>query len=740
MKIVLCISSIWGGGAERVMSVLANHWAECGAAVMLVTFERSTRDYALDSRIERISLELNEVSTSLVDAVSNNWRRFFALRRVLRAARPSAVISFEDRMNCLVLLAAMGSGIRCIVSERTDPRRHRIDPIWAALRRLAYPLADALVLQTEALRGWGAQVSLDRSCVHVISNPLRFIRCSARSRPEPVCRTVVAMGRLIPAKGFDALLRAFAQVAGELPDWKIVIAGEGPERANLMALAESLGILRRLTLTDWVDEPADLLATADIFALPSRYEGFPNMLLEAMACGVAVIATASAGACEIVTDGVDGLLVPVDSPSELAQALRRLATDGVLRRRLGQRALAVSERYKVDAVIRKWDELITPPPRIIFLARDLDIGGAQRQMIDLAAGLHRSGWKVAIATFYAGGALEPDLGGTGVPLICLHKRGRWDVIGFLWRLMRLFRNERPQIAHGLLGVPNVLLAVLKPLLGYPRVVWGIAASDMDLNQYGWLMRLEFRVSILLSKCADLMISNSRAGLDYHAAHGYPRERIVVIPNGVDVERFRPDSEARGRLRAEWGVTPDKPLIGIVGRLDPMKDHPNFLRAAADVANARPEARFVCIGDGPPAHRLALQELASQLGLGGRLLWAGARHDIEAVYNALDVTVSSSISEGLPNAVVEAMASGVPCVVTDVGDSADVVDGLGWVCPSQDSAALAKAILQALDSLPRDAGLIRERIRAHFSADVRLERTAGELARLLEPGKAWLERA
>jgi len=383
-----------------------------------------------------------------------------------------------------------------------------------------------------------------------------------------------------------------------------------------------------------------------------------------------------------------------------------------------------------------------PParPSIIFLARDLDIGGAQRQMIDLAAGLHRLGWKVTVASFYAGGALERELAGTGVPLICLNKAGRWDIVGFVWRLVRLFRSEKPHIAYGLLGVPNILLALLNPVLGAPRVVWGIAASDMDLSQYDWCMRLEFRLSIPLAKCADLIISNSRAGFAYHVAQGYPRERFVVIPNGIDVERFRPDPEARSRLRAEWGVLPEEKLVGLVGRLDPMKDHGNFLQAAAEVGSARTAARFVCIGDGPAAYSARLRALATELGLGGRLLWTGTRDDIAAVYNALDLKVSSSISEGLPNAVAEAMATGVPCVVTDVGDCAEVVDGLGWVCPPADSAALSAAILRGLDSLPCDSTAIRQRIRTHYSTSVRLERAAGEIARLIDPGKACPEHA
>jgi glycosyltransferase involved in cell wall biosynthesis len=765
MKIVLCISSICGGGAERAMSLLANHWAGRGDDVVLVTFQRSPRDYPLDPRVERVCLEMSDVSRGFLDATSNNWRRLRALRTVLRASNASVAVSFEDRMNSLVLLAATGTGIRCVVSERTDPRRHAIGRVWGALRRVTYPFTDALVVQTEAVRGWGAGIVLDRSRVHAIPNPVRCMRAFRRSDSGAAYRTVVAVGRLIPAKGFDLLLRAFASIADKSPDWRVVIAGEGPERAKLLALADSLGIAGRVTLTGWLEEPGYLLTSAGVYVLPSRYEGFPNALLEAMACGVPVIATACTGASEIVTDGVDGVLVPVDSHVELARALRRLMQDDGLRARLAQCAQAVSERYKMDAVSRRWDEIMaapaerpraglshTPrkatngpttvdaaPPSIVFLTRDLDIGGAQRQMVDLAAGLQRCGWKVKVASFYAGGALEGELAGAGVPLICLNKSGRWDMAGFLWRLLRLLRRERPDIAHGLLGVPNILLSLLKPVLGDTRVVWGIAASNMDLSQYDWLMRLEFRVSIALSRCADLMISNSRAGLDYHAARGYPPERIIVIPNGVDVQRFRPDAEARRRLRSEWGVAPDEKLVGVVGRLDPMKDHRNFLRAAARVAAVRPAARFVCIGDGPSAFRLELEALARQLGLDRCLLWAGTREDICDVYNAFDVKVSSSISEGLSNAVAEAMATGVPCVVTDVGDSAEVVDGLGWVCPPDDSAALSTAILHALESLPCDGTRIRQRICANYSAQARLDRTAGELARVMEAGKACLGR-
>ena len=382
-----------------------------------------------------------------------------------------------------------------------------------------------------------------------------------------------------------------------------------------------------------------------------------------------------------------------------------------------------------------------PPgaPSILFLARDLEIGGAQRQLIELAAGLRERGWDVLVATFYAGGALEGELERTGVRTVCLRKNGRWEIVSFLVRLAGLIRRERPRFAYGLLGMPNILLALLRPFSRGTRIVWGIAASDMDLSQYDAFMRTEFRLSVMFSRCADLMISNSRAGLAYHVSQGYPRERMTVVPNGIDVERFRPDEAGRRRVRAEWGVAPGETLIGLIGRLDPMKDHANFLRAAAQVAAERPATRFVCVGDGTAAYRNRLESLARELCLGERLIWAGTRSDIAQTYNALDLKVCSSVSEGLPNAVAEAMATGVPCVVTDVGDCAELLGGLGWVCPPRDSAALAEAMARAVDALPCDAARIRQRICKNYSVKVQVDRTIAELSQLMESETACPER-
>jgi glycosyltransferase involved in cell wall biosynthesis len=216
-------------------------------------------------------------------------------------------------------------------------------------------------------------------------------------------------------------------------------------------------------------------------------------------------------------------------------------------------------------------------------------------------------------------------------------------------------------------------------------------------------------------------------LDHAVANGFPKNRMVVIPNGIDTERFCPEPEARQRVRAEWGVAEDEKLIGLVGRLDPMKDHPTFLRAASLLSQERDDVHFVCVGDGPAGYRRELHVLTENLGLVQHLTWAGVREDMSAVYNALDiVTSSSAYGEGFSNVVGEAMACGVPCVATDVGDSAWIVGDQRLVVPPSNPEALAARWQDVIDKASEaqsSIGLnLRERVVHNFSLDHMIERT------------------
>ena len=367
--------------------------------------------------------------------------------------------------------------------------------------------------------------------------------------------------------------------------------------------------------------------------------------------------------------------------------------------------------------------------KLTFLVRSLDFGGAQRQLIALAKALDKSRFEVSVLTFYSGQPLEKELDGAGVRVISLDKRGRWDLLPFLCRLIREARLLRPDIVHGYLDIPNVLALFLRPFV-HARVVWGVRASEIELRDYDWLFRLAARLERFLARFPDLIIVNSVAAREHLIARGFPSRKVVMISNGIDTEMFKPDQEARARLRSEWGIADATPLIGTVGRIDPVKDLSVFLQAAAILSREINDVRFACVGTGPAPYVQQLKSLARDLGLADRVIWPEARLDVSTVYNALDVLISSSRGESFPNAVAEAMSCGTPCVVTDVGDSALLVGDCGIVVPSQDPAALAAGNIRSLTLDRTDAGTKgRTRIIENFSVQQLANRTAETLATL-----------
>lgn len=373
--------------------------------------------------------------------------------------------------------------------------------------------------------------------------------------------------------------------------------------------------------------------------------------------------------------------------------------------------------------------------KVLFLARSLDYGGAERQLAALARGLRGAGHSVTVALFYGGGPLEGELREGGVAVRSLGKSGRWDLVGFLPKLAQVVRAERPDIVHGYLVEPNILTLLLKPLGPGIKAVWGVRASGRDLRRYERFIRLAFRLECSLSRYADLIIANSHAGRADHVACGFPAGKTVVVPNGIDTEQFHPDSEARRRVRAELGIDEDEKVVGLVARLDPMKDHPTFLRAAALLVRERTDVRFLCAGSGPAEYRQQLRSLADGLGLSDRVIWSPVRPDVAAVYSSLDVLASSSCwGEGFSNVIGEGMACGLPCVATDVGDSALIVGDTGVVVPPGDPESLAGGIRGLLDEGPAQraerAAAARARVTSEFSVERLVQRTEKLLLKLL----------
>jgi glycosyltransferase involved in cell wall biosynthesis len=324
--------------------------------------------------------------------------------------------------------------------------------------------------------------------------------------------------------------------------------------------------------------------------------------------------------------------------------------------------------------------------KVILFTRSLNAGGTERQMVLLARGLAARGHAVVVALLYGGGALEASLAGSAVRIVAMGKAGRWDVLGPLMRLRRLFVAEKADAVYAFLPMQTVLASLLAP----GRVVFGLRAGGMDLARYDRLSALSYRAEVFLARRAAAIVANARAIRVQAGLQGIDPNRVAVIANGIDTDAFQPDPAGRAKLRQEWRVPDATPLIGMVARIDPMKDHGNFLRAAAAFLASCPTARFVCVGDGDAAYRRELVRQADALELGGTVIWAGERHDLAAVYSALDIaTLSSAFGEGFANVIGEAMACGTPVVATDVGDAAAIVGDLGVVVRAGDPSALAE---------------------------------------------------
>jgi glycosyltransferase involved in cell wall biosynthesis len=356
IHLCLVIQSLGPGGAEKVISVLANTWAEKGWPVTLLTLDNGMEPsfFPLNPAIKNVALGLPAGESSGLKAIWRNLRRVLLLRRALKRIAAEAVISFIDRTNVAALLAGAGLGLPVLVAERTDPAMLHSGKLWNFLCRLTYPLAARVVVQSPEAADYYSHYL--RRTPAIIPNPVLY--------PEPVTTdsfrlkrpSVVAIGRFTREKGFDLLLGAFARIAARHPDWVLTILGDGPLRLKLEEQCHVLDLKDRVVMPGVIASVSAVLQQADLFVLP-RFEGFPNALCEAMACGVAVIATdCPSGPRQIVRNNVDGLLVPSEDVKAMAEAMDGLMLNETERNRLGQRAMDVAERFSVPKVVDMWED------------------------------------------------------------------------------------------------------------------------------------------------------------------------------------------------------------------------------------------------------------------------------------------------------------------------------------------------------------------------------------------------
>ncbi|WP_147819751.1 glycosyltransferase family 4 protein [Salidesulfovibrio onnuriiensis] len=362
--------------------------------------------------------------------------------------------------------------------------------------------------------------------------------------------------------------------------------------------------------------------------------------------------------------------------------------------------------------------------KVLHCITGLNTGGAETMLCKLVSRLPERGVECRVVSLLPPGPLAGELAAMGVRVDSLGMSRGVPSLGALWKLSGIIRSWRPDVVQTWLYHADLLGLLAARLAGHSAVAWNIRCSYMDLSRYGWTTSLVLKLCSWLSPLPTVVLANSDEARRFHERLGYRARRFEVIPNGFDTDRFSPDAEARERLRRELGLAPDALLVGLVARFDPMKDHAGFLRAAAELRSLHPGVRFVLCGDGISWENRELAEFVRKEALEDSVFLLGRRSDIPSLTAALDVAVCCSIGESFPNVVGEALACGVPCVVTDVGDSARIVGPAGVVVEPGNPSGLCRGIFRLLelgnDERQAMGALGRERVVSLFS----LEKVAG----------------
>jgi glycosyltransferase involved in cell wall biosynthesis len=338
------------------------------------------------------------------------------------------------------------------------------------------------------------------------------------------------------------------------------------------------------------------------------------------------------------------------------------------------------------------------PIKILHIINDLSIGGAEMMLYRLLSHKSRERFEPIVISLMDRGSLRGGFEELGIPVLTARMKPGFPTPASIWRLLQMIRKIKPELIQGWL-YHGSLAGQLGSLAmgGSVPVVWGIHFTIASLSFEKKLTALVVRVLALLSKLAAGIIFVSRTSQAQHQKLGYNLAKSCVLPNGIDVSVFAPSEEARVSVRAELQLPADAVLIGNISRYHPMKDHANFLQAARQIADQYPHVHFLLAGRELDERNRALYDLIEQMGLQTHFHLLGERTDIARLVATLDIfCLSSAYGESFPLIVGEAMAAGVPSVVTDVGDSAWMLNDTGRVVPPRDAKGLARACLDLLE--------------------------------------------
>lgn len=366
--------------------------------------------------------------------------------------------------------------------------------------------------------------------------------------------------------------------------------------------------------------------------------------------------------------------------------------------------------------------------KIAFVITGLAIGGAEAMLLKLLQRLDQSRYQATVISLTTLGEIGPRIQSLGIPVHALGmSRGAGNPL-MLFRLAKLLRQLQPNVVHTWMYHADLLGGLAARLVGCQWVIWCIRHSNLSKAENKRSTLWVVKACALLSRWMPAqIISCSQRAKEIHAAVGYAADKLSVIPNGFDLGRFVPDVAARASVRAELGLAADAPLVGLIARFNSQKNHSGFVEAAAQVHAQLPDVQFLLAGTDVDGANAELDAAIAAKGLQANMHLLGRRDDVPRLMAALDVLASSSHGEAFPNVLGEAMACGVPCVVTDVGDSADIVGDTGRVVAAGDMAGLAQGLIEVLCLPPEQKVALGVQARGRVAAQYEI----GHVVRLYE---------
>jgi glycosyltransferase involved in cell wall biosynthesis len=366
--------------------------------------------------------------------------------------------------------------------------------------------------------------------------------------------------------------------------------------------------------------------------------------------------------------------------------------------------------------------------RIVFITTGLSTGGAEAMLFKLLDNIDRKKFEPYVISLISKDEIGQRIEKLGIPVSAMGINSSELSILPLLRLFKILRQIRPDIVQTWMYHADLLGGVVARLAGIKKVVWSLRNSNLsrDLTKSSTIQVVKLCAALSTWLPIQILSCSKRAG-EIHAQLGYARDKIKIIPNGFDLGSFQPNSEARESVRKELGLSYDVFLVGLMARYDSQKNHAGFISAVAQVHRSMPEVHFLLAGTGVDKSNKALVKHIADHGLKNHILLLGRRDDMPRLMASLDILASASFGEAFPNVLGEAMACGVPCVVTDVGDSAEIVGDTGRVVQSGDMEGLAQYIQEVLSMPMAERARLGQKARARVEANYEI----GHVTRLYE---------